>query len=76
MDTSDVILILLFVLGGVMTYVTLLRGGLLFAVIGLGAWIVSMIMTATEFPLMIILYVALMVLDGYGFLKNSFKGEI
>lgn len=72
----NVVLILLFVLGGVMTFITFIRGGILFAVIGFGAWIVSMILIAPYYPLMIILYIGLMVLVAIAFFKNSFKGEL
>lgn len=72
----DVIIILLFIIGLVATFVTYIRGGILFGALGLGAWIVSMILSAPDYPLMIIIYIGLMVLTVISFFKNSFKGEL
>lgn len=66
---------LLTVIGGICMYVVFKRGGLLFAVISFSCWVISAGIVATDYPFIILIYIALIVMVFLMFLKNAHKGE-
>jgi hypothetical protein len=66
---------LLLVIGAICMYIVYVRGGLLFTVISFSCWVISAGIVATDYPLIILVYIGLMVMVVLWFLKNAHKGE-